>query len=247
MKVSAVLITRDAGPDLTRCLASLDFVDEIVVLDQGSTDETLAICSRFGARTHQQKEWLGFGRMKGTAVALCSNRWVLSIDADEEVSPELKRAILNLPEEPAPPAYAINRLTSFLGRWIRHCGWQPDWVVRLFDRERARFNDRAVHEAVETTGEVGHLDGLLLHYSYTTLEQYLEKLNRYTTLATQEAIADGKRATFLGALLRAKFTFLRMYVLRRGFLDGKHGLLLCLYSSFYVLTKYLKIWRAVRT
>jgi glycosyltransferase involved in cell wall biosynthesis len=246
VKISAALITRDAGAGLDRCLASLDFVDEIVVLDQGSSDETLEICARHGAKVHQQSEWLGFGPMKNAAVALCNHRWILSIDADEVVSPELKQAILDLPDEPPHPAYAINRLTNFLGRWIRHCGWYPDWVVRLFDRERARFNDRAVHESVEVA-ESGRLEGLLLHYSYENMEQYLEKLNRYTTLAAQEAVANGRRAGLWTALLRGKFTFLRMYFFEGGILDGRHGLLLCLCSAFYVMTKYVKVWRAVRT
>jgi len=249
VKISAALITLNPGAVLERCLASLDFVDEIVVLDQGSSDETLAICARHGAMVHQQAEWLGFGRMKNAAVDLCRNRWILSIDADEQVTPELRQAILDLPEQPPQAAFAVNRLTNFLGHWIRHCGWYPDWVVRLFDRERARFNERAVHEAVEPASAAAatdRLNGLLLHYSYETMEQYLEKLNRYTTLAAEEAVADGRRAGLLTALLRGKFTFLRMYFLKGGILDGGHGLVLCLCSAFYVMTKYVKIWRAVR-
>jgi glycosyltransferase involved in cell wall biosynthesis len=247
VRISAALITRNAASDLAQCLASLDFVDEIVVLDQNSEDETVSICERYGAIVHQQDEWLGFGRMKNAVAALCANRWILSIDADEVVTPELKQAILNLPDEPPAAAYAVNRLSRFLGRWIRYCGWHPDWVVRLFDRERTGFDDRPVHEAVKTEGDTARLEGLLLHYTYNSMEQYIHKLNHYTSLAAEEAAAAGKRGSVFGAVVRAHAAFFRMYFLRSGFRDGWHGLLLCLCSAFYVLTKYVKIWRAVRT
>lgn len=246
MKISAALITHDAAPALDRCLASLDFVDEIVVLDQGSTDETAEVCRRRGASLHQG-EWQGYGRTKAAAAALCRNRWILSIDSDEEATPELRAAILALPDDPPCAAYAVNRLSRFLGRWIRRAGWHPDWVVRLYDRERAAFDGRAVHESIRVDGPVGRLDGLLLHYTYDTLEAYLERLNRYTTLAAEEAHAQGGRSGVLGACVRAKLAFLRMYVLRAGFLDGRQGLVLCLCSAFYVLTKYTKLWRMGRT
>lgn len=245
-KISAVLITRDAEAHLERCLASLDFLDEIVVQDQDSSDRTVEIAERMGARVFRG-EWRGFGPTKQDAVARASNRWVLSIDADEEVTPELRDAILDLPEEPPEAAFAINRLSRFLGRWIRHCGWHPDWVVRLFDRERAGFDDRQVHESVRAEGPVGRLDGLLRHYTYDDLDQYFEKLNRYTTLAADEALAAGRRANPVGALVRAKLAFFRFYVLRGGVLDGWHGLLLCGLSAWSVLVKYLKIWHGGRS
>jgi glycosyltransferase involved in cell wall biosynthesis len=246
VRISAALITRDAAADLDRCLASLDFVDEIVVLDQGSRDGTGEICARHGARLYRQEEWLGFGRMKDEAVRRTRNRWVLSIDADEEVSPELRAAILALPGSPPAAAYAVNRLSRFLGRWIRHCGWHPEWVVRLFDKERARFDDRPVHESVQVDGPCGRLDGLLRHYTYESMEQYVAKLNRYTSLAAAEAVAAGRSASLATAVIRSQAAFWRMWLLRAGFRDGGHGLALCLCSSFYVLTKYLKIWRAGR-
>jgi glycosyltransferase involved in cell wall biosynthesis len=246
MRISAALITRDAGPALARCLASLDFVDEIVVLDQGSRDGTEEVCRRHGARLHQG-EFQGFGRTKAAAVALCRNRWILSVDSDEVVSPELRAAILALPDDPGCAAFAVNRLSRFLGRWIRHGGWHPEWVVRLFDRERARFDERPVHESVVTDEPVRRLDGLLLHHTYDTLEEYLERLNRYTSLAAEEAHAAGRRAGVLQAVIRAKFAFLRMYALRAGFLDGWQGLVLSACSAFYVLTKYVKLWRMGRS
>lgn len=242
MRISVAIITRNAAADLDRCLASASFADEVVVLDQGSTDDTAAVCARHGAILHQG-EWEGFGPTKGRAAALCRNRWVLSLDSDEEVTPELRRAIEALPPEPPEAAFAVNRLSRFLGRWIRRCGWHPDHVVRLFDRERAGFNDRPVHEAVETAGPTGLLPGLLLHYTYETMEQYLDKLNRYTTLAAADLHAAGRRATLPGAVIRGQATVLRMGLLQGGVLDGWQGTVLCLASGFYTLTKYVKLWR----
>lgn len=249
MRISAVIITRNAVADgLERCLVSLAEVDEIVVLDQGSDDGTIALAERCGARVCQG-EWRGFGPTKAAAVALATHRWVLSVDADEELTPELRRSLAALAAQATDPtcaAYGINRQSRFLGRWIRHCGWHPDVVVRLFDRERARFDDRAVHEQVVVDGTIGRLDGLLLHHTYRTMEQYIEKLNRYTSLAAEDAVVRGKRATLPGALAHANAAFFRMYFAQLGLLDGWHGLVLCLCSAYYVLAKYVKIWQATR-
>ncbi len=242
MKISVAIITRDAAPELDRCLASAVFAEEIVVLDQGSTDDTAAVCARHGAALHQS-EWLGFGPTKQKAVALCRNRWVLSIDSDEEITPELQAAITALPDAPAEAAFALNRLSRFLGKWIRHCGWHPEHVVRLFDRERAAFNDKPVHEGIEAEGPVGRLPGLLKHYTYETMDQYIAKLNRYTTLAAEQMHAEGRTANLWQALVRAEATFWRMFILRGGILDGWTGAVLCWSSGFYVLAKYVKLWR----
>jgi len=245
VKISAAIITRDAGAALARCLASLDFCDEVVVLDQHSADETAAVCAQHGARL-VQTEWLGFGATKQKAVDLCRNRWVLSIDSDERVTPELRAALLALPDDPAPAAYAVNRLSRFLGRWIRHCGWHPDWVVRLFDRERAGFDQKPVHEAIVARGAVARLAGLLEHDAYDTLEQYIGKLDRYTTAAAAELHAAGRRASLAGAWLRAQAAFWRMWLWQGGVRDGWAGTVLCACSSFYVLSKYVKLWRLGR-
>ncbi len=246
MKISAAIITLNAAADIERCLKALDFCDEIVVLDQHSEDETVEICRRYQVNLHQS-EWLGFGRLKQRAVELCRNRWILSVDADEEVTPELRDAILALPEQPGEAAFAVNRLSCFLGHWIRHCGWHPEYVVRLFDRERAVFNDKPVHEGLETTGKVRRLPGLLRHYTYETMEQYIAKLNHYTTLAAEEKFSDGRRSSMTEAVLRSQATFWRMWILQGGFLDGWAGTVLCIASSFSVLSKYTKIWRMGRS
>jgi glycosyltransferase involved in cell wall biosynthesis len=241
LKISVAIITLNAADELERCLASASFADEIVVLDQNSTDHTAEVCARHGAVLHQT-EFEGFGPTKSKAAALCRNRWVFSLDSDEEITAELRASIESLPDEPTEAAFTINRLSRFLGRWIHHCGWHPDHVVRLFDRDRAGFNDKPVHESVKTKGSVGRLGGLLHHYTYETMEQYISKLNRYTTLAAEEAYAKGRRATPSDAVWRSEGAFWRMWLLQGGILDGWQGTVLCRASSFYVLSKYIKLW-----
>lgn len=245
MKISVAIITKDAAAELDRCLASVSFADEVVVVDQHSADRTAEVCARHDAALHQS-EWLGFGPTKQKAVELCRNRWVLSVDSDEEVTTPLREAILGLPDAPVEAAFAVNRLSRFLGKWIRHCGWHPDHVVRLFDRERAAFNTKPVHEAIETTGEVGRLPGLLRHYTYETMEQYIAKLNRYTTVAAEQMHAEGRTTNLWQAVARAESTFWRMFLLQGGVLDGWTGAVLCWSSGFYVLSKYVKLWRMGR-
>ncbi|MBD3221039.1 glycosyltransferase [bacterium] len=246
MRVSAAIITRQQAAALDRCLGSLGFCAEIVVLDQGSTDETAAVCARHGARL-EQTEWLGFGPTKQRAVDLCTERWVLSIDTDEVVTTELAAAITDLEAAPGPAAYSVNRLSRFLGHWVRHCGWYPDRVVRLFDRERGGFDDRPVHESVRVQGEVARLPGLLHHYPYESMEQYIAKLDRYTTAAAADLHAEGRRGSLAAAVVRSQAAFWRMWLLQGGVLDGWAGTVLCQASSFYVLSKYVKLWRLGRS
>jgi glycosyltransferase involved in cell wall biosynthesis len=246
VKLSAAIITHQNGAALDRCLATLGFCDEVLVLDQHSTDETAAVCQRHGARL-EQTEWLGFGPTKQKAADLCRNRWVLSIDSDELVTPALRAAIVGLPDQPEFAAFMVNRLSRFLGRWIHHCGWHPDWIVRLFDRERARFDDKPVHEAIHADGPVGRLDGLLHHEAYETLEQYIQKLDRYTTAAAGDLHDQGRRCGPADALLRSQAAFWRMWILQGGILDGWAGTMLCQCSAFYVLSKYAKLWRLDRS
>ncbi|MBU8869938.1 MAG: glycosyltransferase family 2 protein [Gemmatimonadales bacterium] len=240
MKISVAVITRNAAADLERCLRSVAFADEIVVLDQDSTDGTDEVCSHAGATVHQT-EWLGFGPTKQKAVSLCRNRWVLSLDSDEEVSAELQAAITALPEDTSMAAFAVNRLSSFLGVWIHHCGWHPEYIVRLFDTQRAQFNDKVVHEAVETEGRIKRLPGLVFHYTYATFEAYVQKMNLYSTLWAKEAAGRGRRVSLAGAVVRSNFTFWRMWLWQGGFLDRWPGTVLCLVSGFYTLGKYTKL------
>jgi glycosyltransferase involved in cell wall biosynthesis len=245
VKISVCIITLNAAATLDQCLASVEFADQIIVRDHGSIDATLEICRQHGARVITGP-WEGFGHAKAQTVAKAENRWVLSLDADEVVTPELAAAIQALPEDGEVAAYEINRLSSFLGRWIRHCGWHPDWIIRLFDTEKAAFNQKTVHEGVETQGPIVRLDGLLKHYTYQSLEQYINKMNHYTTLGAQEAFDAGKRSNPISALIRAKLRLIRVFALQKGWMDGVHGVLLCVVIAVSVFVKYVKIWQLGR-
>ena len=189
MTLSVIVITRNEAAHIGDCLDSVAFADEIIVLDSGSTDATREIARARGARVEVAPDWPGFGPQKNRALALATGDWVLSIDADERVTPELAGAIRQAIGAPAAEAYRIARLSNFCGRWIRHSGWWPDYVVRLFRREAGRFTDAAVHERVEVRGRTGTLSGHFLHYPYATLEVFIDKINRYSTEAARAAFA----------------------------------------------------------
>ncbi|HJW03926.1 MAG TPA: glycosyltransferase family 2 protein [Azospira sp.] len=238
--VSAVLITLNAAGQLEACLSSLSFADEIVIVDSGSSDATLEIAVRHGARVIRQ-EWLGFGPQKQFAVSQARHDWVFCIDADEKVTPELALAIEAALREPRFQAYRVPRCNRFLGRFLRHGEGYPDWNLRLFHRDHARWSDDRVHEHVQTTGAVGALAGDLLHDSAETLESYLAKQNRYTSLAAEAALEAGKRTGVGRLLLSPLFRFFKFYVLRRGFLDGMPGLVHTLIGCMNSFTKYAKM------
>jgi glycosyltransferase involved in cell wall biosynthesis len=245
--LSAVIITRDAASRLPACLDSLAFCDEIVVVDSGSTDGTVELARSRGARvTHQ--DWLGYGAQKQFAVGLAANDWVLCVDADERVTPQLQESIrAALAVSPAPTflAYRFARRNRFMGRYLRHGEGYPDWSLRLFDRRHARWSDDAVHEKVVADAEPGTLAGDLLHDSAETLASYLAKQERYTTLAAQAALAAGKRASLLRQLLSPIVRFIKFYFVRLGFLDGLPGLVHILVGCRNSHAKYAKM-RAFR-
>ena len=240
-RLTAVIIARNEEANLPRCLASLKWVDEIIVGDCGSTDRTVEIAKEAGARivTYQ---WRGYGPAKQTVAEHATGEWVLSVDADEEVTEELAREIRALIENPGDVAgFRLPRRTYFLGRWIKYGGWYPDRVLRLYRRGQGRFTESSVHEALEVDGSVGVLQHDLLHYSYPTLEVYFEKFNRYTTLAAEEALRKGVRGSLVKTFLNPVAKFAKQYFLRAGFLDGIEGLLLAALSAGYVMTKYAKL------
>jgi glycosyltransferase involved in cell wall biosynthesis len=234
--VSAVLITRDAASVLDACLESLGFVDEIVVVDSASADATVQIAQRRGARV-VQKEWLGFGRQKQFAVDQAKNDWVLCLDADERVSPELAASIQAALAAPVSPVYRMARRNRFLGRWLSHGEGYPDWSPRLFNRMNARWSDDLVHEKVLFAVTPGTLKGDLLHDSSDSLSAYLDRQNRYTTLAAQQAFELGRSAGALHLLASPVVRFFKFYVFRLGFLDGVAGLL---HISIGCMNSYLK-------
>lgn len=238
--LSAVLITKNAASQLEPCLQSLSFCDDIVVVDSGSSDGTLELARRYGVRVFDV-EWRGFGPQKQFAVEQARNDWVLCIDADERVSDELREAILGALTHPEFQAWRFPRCNRFMGRYLRHGEGYPDWSLRLFHRGHARWSDDPVHEKVLCSVPVGTLAGDLLHDSAETLDSYLTKQNRYTTLAAQDALARGKRASVTKLLLSPLFRFIKFYLLRRGFLDGVPGLVHILIGCQNSFTKYAKM------
>ncbi|MBL8490385.1 MAG: glycosyltransferase family 2 protein [Rhodocyclaceae bacterium] len=238
--LSAVLIACDAAGQIAACLSSLSFCDEIVVVDSGSTDGTAELAESLGARvisTH----WRGFGPQKQFAVEQASHDWVLCLDADERVSPRLRDALEAALLDPSAVGYRFARCNRFMGRYLRHGEGYPDWSLRLFDRRQARWSEDAVHEKVLTDGPVGTLSGDLLHDSAESLAGYLEKQNRYTSLAAEAAIARGERVGVGRMLISPLLRFIKFYILRRGFMDGLPGLVHIAIGCQNSFLKYAKI------
>lgn len=240
IELTAVVITRNEETNLPRCLDALKFADEIIVLDNGSTDRTVEIARARGVQV-RTIDWHGFGPAKQTGVDSARGKWILSVDADEVVSPELASEIRKAIESDKFAGYQIPRLTSFLGKWIRHSGWYPDHVLRLFRKDKGRFDGAVVHEQVVVDGSIGSLQSDLLHYSYPTLEQYFAKFDRYTTIGAEQALAQGRRATTFDLTIRPAAAFLKHFVARQGFLDGIEGLMISSFSSLAVMVKYAKL------
>ena len=221
-------------------MESLAFADEIVVVDSSSSDRTVEIAERSGARV-VQKEWLGYGRQKQFAVEQARHDWVLCLDADERVSPELAASVRAALAAPASPVYRMARCNRFLGRWLRHGEGYPDWSPRLFNRMNARWSDDLVHEKVLYAVTPGTLKGDLLHDSFDDLAAYLEKQNRYTTLAARQAFEAGRGAGVFHLVLSPIVRFLKFYVFRLGFLDGVPGLLHITIGCMNSYLKYAKL------
>jgi glycosyltransferase involved in cell wall biosynthesis len=250
--LSVVIITYNEEANLRRTLTSLqpliaDGNGEIIVVDSGSTDRTVEIANSFGAKVFVEK-WKGYAGQKNFAIDQAANNWVLSLDADEEVSPKLAEEIIALLKTPSKPSgFFIPRKNMFLDRWIRHGGFWPDPKLRLFDRTSARFEDRAVHETVEFRALTGEMVSSLFHHSYPTLADYIEHMNRYSSLGAEMAVAKGQRGfSLFNIVLRPWATFIYNYFFRLGFLDGREGLLLHLYHAVYVSWKYAKAWELTR-
>jgi len=234
--LSVVLIAQNAAHQLDACLASASFADEIVLVDSGSTDATRQVAQKHGARV-VAKDWLGFGRQKQFAVEQARHDWVLCLDADERVSPELRASIERALAAPVAPVYRMARCNRFLGRWLRHGEGYPDWSPRLFERHNARWSDDPVHEKVLYAVTPGTLEGDLLHDSAEDLAHYLDKQNRYTTLAAEQLYERGRNAGAFELLASPAVRFLKFYVLRLGFLDGIPGLV---HIGIGCMNSYLK-------
>jgi len=245
VKLSSIIIARDEEKNIKRCIESQqNVIDEIVILiDSRTKDKTLQIASEYPTVKCEIVEWKGFGHTKNYALTKTKNDWVLWIDADEEITKELADELLEFKNSnPAYNSYFIPRRAYFLGKWIKHCGWYPDYVLRLFNKNFAHFNNKAVHENLIVNGKSGYFKYPLNHYTDPSIEHYLNKLNIYTSLAAEEIISNNKKVTLIDILIRPVFLFFKMYILKLGFLDGLHGLILSMFSSFYVFTKYCKAW-----
>ncbi len=240
--LSACVIAFQEADRIGDCLASLAFCDEVLVVDSHSSDATRAIAAAAGARVIE-RDWPGHVAQKAFAVAAASHDWVLCVDADERVSPELRAEIERLRDAgfAGPPGYTMPRLSSYLGRWIRHGSWYPNRQLRLFDRRRGRWAGEDPHDRVRLDGRPGRLRGRLLHHPYRTLSDHLATIDRYTTITAQGLQRRGRRARASDLWLRPPARFLHSYLLRGGFLDGWRGLLLAAMTSHYVRIKYAKL------
>jgi glycosyltransferase involved in cell wall biosynthesis len=247
MQLSAVLITRNAGASLERCLASTRFADELVVVDSCSTDETVAIARRHGARVIETGDWRGFGPQKQFAVDQARHDWVLCLDADEEVSDALRQSIVDALDAPASQSFLLARRNRFLGRWLNHGEGYPDWSLRLFNRRHARWSDDAVHERVITSARAAKLYGDLLHNSAESLDLYLDKQNRYTSLQAERLHAGGRKAGWPTLVVSPLARFIKFYLFRLGFLDGVPGLVHITIGCMNSFNKYAKLIALNRT
>jgi glycosyltransferase involved in cell wall biosynthesis len=249
--ISACIIAKNESDRIGPCLDSVSFCDEIVVLDSGSTDDTVEICRAAGARV-VETDWPGWVAQKNRAVEAAGNDWILSLDADERVDDELRAAIQALQagalaDEAAPRAYAVARKVRYLGRWLRHGGWYPEWRVRLFHRAHARWGGIDPHDHVEVDGKHERIrSGDLEHYTYRSLDDQIAQINLHTQAAAEDLYRRGKRATLLPAIFRSPFHFFRHYVFRLAFLDGWAGFVMSVMRSYYVFLKYVKLWELSR-
>ncbi len=240
MKITATIITLNEERNIDRAIESLRCCDEIIVLDSGSSDRTLEVANKLGARVIE-RAWVNYAQQKNTAAELASNDWILSIDADEALSETLDGEILNIKKHgPACDAYTMPRLAQYLGRWILHSGWYPDRKVRLYNRHKARWAGDFVHESVRVDGCVGHLEANLLHFTCESLSEHLKTMDRYTTLAAEEIVARRKKISSSRIFLDPAWTFIRTYLIQRGFLDGMEGLAIAHMAALYTFLKYAK-------
>ena len=239
--VSVTVITKNEAADIGDALESVKWADDIVVVDSESSDDTVAIAKRYTDRV-VVRPWPGYIEQKNYAASLAKHDWIVSLDADERVTPELAQEIQSvMAGTPAEPAFRVPRVTWHLGRWIRTTDWYPDFQTRLYDRRKARWTGRYVHEAVTVDGAIGRLRGELQHYAYRDISDHLETIDRYTTFAARQMHEDGRRAGIVQLLGHPPLAFLRNYIVHRGILDGGPGLIVSALNSYYVFLKFAKL------
>lgn len=239
--LGVAIISKNAAAHLASCLAAVSWADQIVVLDSGSSDETESLARAAGVRFEQTSDWPGFGIQKNRAIALLDTDWVLALDTDEIVSPELAQAIRHAIAEPQAEVYRLERSSAFCGQWVAYSGWNNDWVARLFKRGAAHYSDDLVHERLVHSAAAQPLAGKLLHYSYDDFETVLNKINSYSSAGAAQRFAKGKQASLGMAILRGLWAFLRTYLLKRGFLDGRAGFLIALMNAETTFYRFVKL------
>jgi len=240
--LSVIIITFNEVANIRACLESVSFADEVIVVDAGSVDGTVAIALEMGAKVFVTDDWPGFGPQKNRALAHATKTWVLSIDADERITPELATQILHAVGDGSNQAYVIPRLTQFCGQWIRHCGWTPDYVLRLFRRKDSCFSTDLVHEQVLIGAiSIGKLDTPILHYSYPTPSHYWRKLEQYSSGWAKQRHAQGQRTSMTRAVFSGLTAFLKSYIFRLGFLDGAMGFAVCALQGQAAFGKYFEL------
>ncbi len=240
MKISATIITYNEERNLPRAIESLRCADEILVVDSGSTDRTVEIAEKLGARV-MESPWPGYAKQKNLAAENAAHDWILSLDADESLSESLEGEIWRLKKNgPEFDAYTMPRMAQYLGRWIRHSGWYPDRKVRLYHRRKACWHGEFVHESVKVEGRIGHLESNLLHFTCESLSEHLKVMDRYTTLAAEQLLAIGEKPTWGRLIFEPPWTFFQTYVLKAGFLDGVEGLAIANMAALYNFVKYAK-------
>jgi glycosyltransferase involved in cell wall biosynthesis len=252
-KISAVVITFNEEKNIRRCLESLHGVaDEIIVVDSISTDKTRLICSEFGVNFFEHA-FEGHIQQKNYAIELAANKYVLSLDADEVISPELKNSILELKNNKLSDAYSLNRLTNYCGSWIKHCGWYPDKKIRLWNKDLGAWGGENPHDMVimKKQSTIGHLNGDLLHYSFHSISEHIIQLDKFTNISSWAAFKRNKKVIpLLHIVIYPFLTFFKMYILKLGFLDGLAGFLVCISGAYYKFSKYSKLHflqRSVKT
>jgi glycosyltransferase involved in cell wall biosynthesis len=245
IRISVVIITYNEERNLARCLDSIkDIADEIVVVDSNSTDNTIAIASTYNARVIQHP-FLGYGEQKNFATKQACNDWILSLDADEALTPDLRQSIREIKNGPEFMVYQMSRLTNYCGKWIRHCGWYPDKQTRLYNRTMGKWEEKKVHEYwrldEDEKEKYGNLKGDLLHYSFRSINEHLTKIEKYSELAARESVENGRNATLFKIYFSPKWHFINEFIIQLGFLDGFYGYTICRLSVYATFLKYSKI------
>ena len=240
-RLSVVIVAKNEARNITDCVRSAAFAGEVLVLDSGSGDATVQLAQQAGARVVQTADWPGYGPQVARGFSLAASDWVLSLDADERISTALRDEVLAALRSGAHDGYRIPRLSEFCGRFIHHGGWRPDYTLRLGRRARSGFTDHFLHAHMTVDGSVGALKQSLIHFSYPNLHDVLEKLDRYSSGNARDMHSAGKRGSMFKAVTHGLMAFLRTYLVRLGFLDGQHGLMLAIYNAEYTYYKYIKL------